>query len=90
MNKRPNQDGSSRRWQQLPVDEVLRLLDTDGDNGLTKAEVRRRSQETGPNELIESRGRGILSVFIEQVTSPMVIVLLACRLRGVAPLKRGF
>jgi Ca2+-transporting ATPase len=63
----------------MAVDEVLHLLDTDGESGLTEAEVRRRSQETGPNELIESRGRGILFIFIEQVTSLMVIVLLvAC------------
>jgi Ca2+-transporting ATPase len=63
----------------MPVDEVLRILGADGESGLAEAEVRRRSQETGPNELTESRGRGLLAIFIEQVTSLMVIVLLvAC------------
>ncbi len=62
-------------WHALPIDEVLEALSTSVE-GLTQEEARERLEKYGPNELEERVRRGVLSVFIEQFKSVLVILLI--------------
>jgi Na+-exporting ATPase len=60
----------------LPYVEVLKILSTDPDTGLTTASASHRLTQHGPNELEQSAGVQPLRVFIEQVFNAMTLVLL--------------
>ncbi|MDF1527042.1 MAG: cation-translocating P-type ATPase [bacterium] len=77
MKQNKNKTPTEMVWHQMSLQDVLLALDTDGENGLASAEALRRREVTGPNLLIEKRGRGLLSIFLEQIRSLMVVVLLA-------------
>jgi len=64
-------------WYRMSSEDVLLALDTDGEVGLSSAEALRRLELWGFNELIEKRGRSIWSIFLEQVRSPMILILIA-------------
>ena len=64
-------------WHQLPAEEVVQLLETDLQAGLTAAEVRRRSAKFGPNRLTFKKGRGEWMRFLLQFHQPLLYVLLA-------------
>ena len=67
-------------WHQLDADTLARRLDTDSARGLSEDEARRRLDESGPNELIESGGRGPWRILAEQLTGAMVVVLFVAAL----------
>jgi Ca2+-transporting ATPase len=48
------------------------------DNSLTDAEAARRLLQDGPNELAVSKQRTLLRLFVEVVTEPMFLLLVAC------------
>lgn len=50
---------------------------SDGENGLSEAEARRRINELGKNKLSEKKTKNILFRFFEQFTDFMIIILLA-------------
>ncbi|MCL2281086.1 MAG: HAD-IC family P-type ATPase, partial [Dehalococcoidia bacterium] len=56
--------------------EVLLELNT-SEAGLTLAEAVKRLQENGRNELANPKKKGLLRRFVEQLTNPMILVLLA-------------
>ena len=53
-------------WHLLDETAVLQELETDGTHGLSDAEVDRRRQQYGENELAEMGGRGPLRILAEQ------------------------
>jgi Ca2+-transporting ATPase len=63
-------------WHQLPIDEVVRLLQTDLSIGLSAAEVQRRLKEYGPNKLTAKRATPRWKRFLLQFHQPLVYVLL--------------
>ncbi len=62
---------------QLPVHEVLLLLETDVSRGLTQNEAMDRLQRFGPNVLPLIRRHGPLIQFLLQFHHPLIYILLA-------------
>ncbi len=62
---------------QLPVHEVLLLLETDASRGLTHSEATQRLQHVGPNVLPLFRRHGPLIRFLLQFHHPLIYILLA-------------
>ena len=61
---------------ELPLHELVLLLETDPVRGLSDAEVRRRREAFGPNRLPTRRGHGPVIRFLRQFHNPLVYVLL--------------
>src|SRR5262245_24440213 len=64
-------------WHAVATDEVLRRLDSTAQSGLEAAEVLRRREKYGRNELPEGRKEGPLMRFLKQLNNVLVYVLLA-------------
>jgi cation-transporting ATPase F len=62
---------------ELPVHEVVLLLETDLDRGLGSAQVARRLERFGPNVLPETAGVGLVRRVLGQFHHPLIYVLLA-------------
>ncbi|NPA27266.1 MAG: cation-translocating P-type ATPase [Chloroflexi bacterium] len=71
MEQRP-----SVEWYRLPVEEVLRLLETNPETGLSEEEAQRRLAIYGPNQLVERGPESPWRIFLEQFQDPLVILLL--------------
>ncbi|WP_166829636.1 cation-translocating P-type ATPase [Thalassoroseus pseudoceratinae] len=63
-------------WYQQSPDEVARKLSSDLENGLSTEQVESLQAKHGPNELIEAAGRGPWKIVWEQISGPMVILLI--------------
>jgi Ca2+-transporting ATPase len=61
---------------QLPVDEVLATLDTDGRRGLSQEEARARLASYGRNELTAEKPAPWWKKFLAQFQDVLVILLL--------------
>lgn len=66
-----------RMLHHLPAHEVLLLLETDVERGLTSAEAAQRLQRFGPNALPRFKRNGPLIRFLFQFHHPLIYVLLA-------------
>ncbi|HDI86662.1 MAG TPA: ATPase, partial [Candidatus Korarchaeota archaeon] len=64
-----------RPWHAMTVEEVLNELKT-SLKGLSSREASARLQEYGPNELEETKKRGVLEVFVDQFKSVLVALLV--------------
>ena len=64
-------------WHLIEIQESISNLNSDGRNGLTKAEATARLTQYGANELIERGGRSPLQILWEQLTATMVLILIA-------------
>ncbi|MCL5959209.1 MAG: cation-transporting P-type ATPase [Chloroflexi bacterium] len=63
-------------WHALSQREVLARLESDPLRGLTLDEARRRLERFGPNRLAEERPVTFWEVAREEVTEPMIVLLL--------------
>ncbi|HLO48520.1 MAG TPA: cation-transporting P-type ATPase [Kamptonema sp.] len=63
-------------WHSLEIDKTLEQLSSDPNAGLTSQQVSERLQKYGPNELEETGGRSPLSIFIDQFTNIMLLMLM--------------
>ncbi len=73
----PNLAQASGEWHALPAAEVVALLGTDLRQGLAEAEVQRRRQTFGPNQLVAEPRLTFWSVAREEIAEPMILLLLA-------------
>ncbi len=64
------------KWYQLKINDALRHLETNFENGLTKSAAEKRLDRYGPNRLIEQGGRSPWVILREQISSVMVIILV--------------
>ena len=64
-------------WYRLDVQATLSKLESDVDQGLGLHEIQRRRDQHGPNELIETGGRGPWRIVWEQLANSMVGLLVA-------------
>jgi len=69
-------DAQRTAWHTLSTEETLRKLETSLESGLSTAEAQRRLEKDGPNELTESARTSPLKILLEQLTDPMVMILL--------------
>ncbi|MDG2991015.1 cation-translocating P-type ATPase [Candidatus Synechococcus calcipolaris G9] len=63
-------------WHHASIDTALTSLGSNPDQGLTEAEVRRRQESYGSNELKEQNRRRKFDIFIDQFRNVMLIMLL--------------
>ena len=56
-------------------DAVLSNLGSN-DNGLSRDEAAKRLEQNGPNKLKAAKGKSLIRRFLEQLTDPMIIILL--------------
>ncbi|MEW6425686.1 MAG: cation-translocating P-type ATPase [Bacillota bacterium] len=64
-------------WHALTKEEVLRLLETDPERGLTSEEAKKRLEKYGPNELTEKKKISPVKLFLRQFTSVLMLILIA-------------
>ncbi len=57
-------------------DLVLQSLGSSADSGLTAVEAEKRLSENGRNKLAEGKKKSIIRRFFEQLTDPMIIILM--------------
>jgi Ca2+-transporting ATPase len=59
----------------MTAEAATTRLRVDSTSGLSKAEADRRLAQFGPNRLREAKGESLLSVFLEEIHEPMIILL---------------
>ena len=77
--KVPEKKGRVRamEWHSSGADEVMRILKTDPEKGLTSSQARTRLEKYGKNKLSEKKRPGLFFKFISQFSDFMVLILLA-------------
>lgn len=68
---------SAARWHQLEMSEVVQMLKSDCQQGLSAAEVERRQKEYGLNVVTARGGTPAWKRFLQQFNQPLVYLLLA-------------
>ena len=63
-------------WHTMTKEEIRRKLRTDFANGLTEAEVKKRQEQYGLNNLQEKKGNNIFIKFLMQFNDFMIIILI--------------
>jgi len=66
----------SKSWHSLSAKEVIKILDTNPDQGLSENEVKARQEKFGLNKLPEERPLSSLRLFFEQFRSPLIYILV--------------
>jgi Ca2+-transporting ATPase len=64
------------KWENLSVEETLKELKSDADNGLTANEAQKRSLQYGKNELVEKKKNGPISLFLGQFKEILIVILI--------------
>ena len=60
----------------LTIDEVAKKCGTDLQGGLDEAEVTRRLEIYGPNELPAEEGKSLWKLFVEQIDDLLIKILI--------------
>ena len=68
--------GEKIMWETLRKEEVLKKLETDRKNGLSKEEVKQRQQKYEKNRLKDKPKESIFIKFIKQFNDFMIIILI--------------
>jgi len=81
VNKEPNPSETKTQqqnetWYALKADQVLSLLNSNRDNGLSQAQAQKRFEDYGANELQEAPPTSIWVKIYEQFANFIVILLL--------------
>ncbi|MGC9332667.1 MAG: HAD-IC family P-type ATPase, partial [Anaerolineae bacterium] len=63
-------------WHTMDIDKAVAAQDSDLDQGLTQAEVARRQERFGPNQLQERPGRTFWQMLLDQFNQFLVLILL--------------
>lgn len=77
MSEPSSQAISKRPWHTRTADQVLQELKTNADSGLSQADAQTRLREHGDNELAQTAGRSVWSILWGQLSSTMVLILIA-------------
>ncbi|MCC3407285.1 MAG: cation-transporting P-type ATPase [Microcoleus sp. PH2017_10_PVI_O_A] len=67
---------SPSSWHTVAIDKTLEKLSSNKDAGLSSQQVSERLQQYGPNELEETGGRSSWSIFVDQFTNIMLLMLM--------------
>lgn len=67
-------------FEEKSMREILDVLHTDTEKGLTEEEAAKRFQENGPNVLKEGKKKTAAEAFLEQLNDPLICVLLVAAL----------
>jgi len=69
-----------RPWHALPGEEVVEVLETDREQGLSRSEAEARLVSFGPNRLPEEEGESVFVRFLKQFHNVLIYVLLGAAL----------
>ncbi|HII41463.1 MAG TPA: hypothetical protein HA326_09670, partial [Thermoplasmata archaeon] len=72
----PAPASSNRPWHTLPASETASAAQADPERGLSSEEVRARLARSGPNRLREEEHEGFWEEYLEELTEPMILLLL--------------
>lgn len=67
---------SPSSWHTVAIDKTLNQLSSNKDAGLSSQQVSERLQQYGPNELEETGARSPWSIFVDQFTNIMLLMLM--------------
>ncbi|MEG4322400.1 MULTISPECIES: cation-transporting P-type ATPase [unclassified Microcoleus] len=67
---------SPSSWHTVAIDKTLQQLSSNKDSGLSSQQVSERLQQYGTNELEETGGRSSWSIFVDQFTNIMLLMLM--------------
>ncbi len=85
-----NHSTTQPKYYNNSVDEVVQMLHTSLESGLSNDEAKRRLEQYGPNEFAHKKGKSLFMKFLEQFKSFMIIVLLvAAVISGVVGYMNG-
>ncbi|NEQ51903.1 MAG: cation-translocating P-type ATPase [Leptolyngbya sp. SIO3F4] len=70
-------------WYQLEADVVTRQVNSHLENGLTTEAAHQRLLRNGPNELIAATGKSPWQVLWEQISEPLVVMLIVAAIISV-------
>ncbi|MFB8787380.1 MAG: HAD-IC family P-type ATPase [Potamolinea sp.] len=73
-------DTAVQKWHHSEVHEVMQLLETHQEQGLSTKEVTRRQSTYGLNELTGKKGNPLWLKFLLQFNQPLLIILIAAGL----------
>jgi Ca2+-transporting ATPase len=68
--------GNRPRWHMLEAAQVMRDLSVQPEHGLDEAQAAARLNEFGTNELVEKGLKNPLAILWEQMTNPLVLLLI--------------
>ncbi|MEM1577471.1 MAG: cation-translocating P-type ATPase [Candidatus Pacearchaeota archaeon] len=63
------------KWHSLDVDQIINILKSDREKGLTSIEAERRLKEQGKNIIIEKKINPF-KIYLSQFTSPLILILI--------------
>ncbi|WP_293124320.1 cation-transporting P-type ATPase [Microcoleus sp. bin38.metabat.b11b12b14.051] len=67
---------SPSSWHTVAIDKTIQQLSSNKDSGLSSQQVSERLQQYGTNELEETGGRSSWSIFVDQFTNIMLLMLM--------------
>ncbi|MCW9054786.1 MAG: HAD-IC family P-type ATPase [Candidatus Pacebacteria bacterium] len=73
-------NNSSHQWHTLSEEEVLQILQTDRNQGLSAGTVSSRTISYGENKLTQEKVRGVFGLMLNQFGNPLVFILLVAGL----------
>ena len=77
LSVEPHPDpGETPAFHSMDVDAVVASLQTDRDRGLDDGEARRRLEVEGPNEIGGAEKQSLVSLLVQQLKDPLVLLLL--------------
>lgn len=65
------------QWHSKELPETLRFFNVESEAGLTDQEARERLDKYGLNQLVEEKRIRFFEIFKEEVTEPMIVLLIA-------------
>jgi Ca2+-transporting ATPase len=63
-------------WHNLSIEKVIKILETDLEQGLAEKEVKERQKTFGKNKLPEEKPLSSLKIYFEQFRSPLIYILV--------------
>ncbi len=77
-------------WYNKTSDETISILKTGKDTGLSNAEVKKRQEENGFNELKATKKKSLIQKFLDEFKDFMIIVLIiAAIVSGIVGISEG-
>ncbi|MCK4520462.1 HAD-IC family P-type ATPase [Candidatus Parcubacteria bacterium] len=67
---------SKKSWHNFSIQEVVKILETDEETGLSNEEVVERRKKIGLNRLPEEKHLSKAGIFFEQFKSPLIYILV--------------
>lgn len=65
-----------KNWHNLSWEETIKILGSNLENGLPEKEARNRQKQFGLNKLPEEKPLSKLKIFLEQLKSPLIYILV--------------